>query len=165
MENTFNAEKVEDWKQARFENEYANLQTDMDAHLRSVDRLKQTEWAQKLTAIEESGDPEKLAKAPAILNMAKAKTDFKDADRDMNYFHGHIEQRAERLSGMLKESNQDPQRLDNMLTQWQEQAKKRLDDLPDSKDKQGILERIQNTAQNIMAGLKSLLGGTARQGM
>ena len=165
MENSFNPQRVDEWKQARVDNEFINLQTDMDAHIRSVDRLKQTEWAKKLHTIEESGDPEMLAKAPAILNMAKSKTDFKEADKDLSYFQGHIEQRAERLSGMLKESNQDPQRLEDLMNSWQEQAKKRLDDLPDSKDKQGILERIQNSAQNIMAGLRSLFGAGSTQRM
>lgn len=165
MENSFNPQRVDEWKQARVDNEFINLETDMDAHIRSVDRLKQTEWAKKLHTIEESGDPEMLAKAPAILNMAKSKTDFKGADKDLSYFQGHIEQRAERLSGMLKESNQDPQRLEDLMNNWQEKAKKRLEDLPDSKDKQGILERIQNSVQNTMASLRSLFGAGSTQRM
>lgn len=156
VNDSFNEDVANDWKQNRIDTEFASLQMDVDAHLRSVDKLKQTEWAQKLKSIEESGDPELMAKAPAILNMAKAKSDFKDVDRDMSYFQEHIQQRAERLSSMINDSQVGSERLENVMNKWQEEAKKRLDDLPDTKEKQGILERIQHAAQNVMAGLRSM---------
>lgn len=156
VNDTFNEEEANDWKQNRIDTEFASLQMDVDAHLRAVDKFKQTEWAKKLKSIEESGDPELMAKAPAILNMEKSKIDFKDADRDMSYFQEHIQQRAERLSSMINDSQLGSERLENVMNKWQEEAKKRLDDLPDAKEKQGILDRIQNSAHNIMAGLRSM---------
>jgi hypothetical protein len=165
VNDSFNENIANDWKQNRIDTEFASLQMDVDAHLRSVDKLRQTEWAQKLKSIEESGDPELIAKAPAILNMAKAKSDFKDIERDMSYFQEHIQQRAEHLSSMINDSQVGCERLENVMIKWQEEAKKRLDDLPDAKEKQGILERIQNSAQNVMAGLRSLFSSSKSASM
>ena len=156
VNDSFNDELSNDWKQNRIDTEFSSLQMDVDSHLRAIDKLKQTEWAQKLNTIEKSGDPEMLAKAPAILNAAKAKTDYIDVDRDLSYFEEHINQRAERLSSMLNDSQLDTGRFENIMNKWQEEAKKRLDDLPDAKEKQGIIDRIQNVAQNVMAGIRSM---------
>lgn len=164
VNDSFNSEVANDWKQNRIDSEFSSLQTDVDLHLGSVDKLKQTEWAQKLKSIEESGDPELMAKAPAILNLAKAQIDFKDADADMAYFQSHIQQRAERLSSMVKGSQLGSERLEHTMNTWQEEAKKRLDDLPATKETQGILERIQNVAHDAMAGLRSLFSKSAKIG-
>lgn len=156
VNDSFNDDVVSDWKQNRIDTEFASLQMDMDSHLRSIDKMKKTEWAQKLKSIEESGDPEMMAKAPAILNMAKAKSDFKDADRDMNYFLDHIQQRSERLSSMINDSNVGSERLESLVTKWKEDAKKSLDEIPESKEGHGFFDRIQNAAQNILASLRSM---------
>jgi hypothetical protein len=156
VNDSFSDELSNDWKKNRIDTEFSSLQMDVDSHLRAIDKLKQTEWAQKLNTIEKSGDPEMFAKAPAILNAAKAMTDYIDVDRDLSYFEEHINQRAERLSSMLNDSQLDTGRFENIMNKWQEEAKKRLDDLPDAKEKQGIIDRIQNVAQNVMAGIRSM---------
>lgn len=154
--DSFNDQVASDWKNSRIEGEVSSLQSDMDSHMRSIDKLKVTEWAHKLKAIEESGDPEQKAKAPAILNIAKGKIDFKDADKDMSFFMDQIQQRAMRVSAMLQESGDGPERLEGMITKWQENAKKSLDELPPSKEGVGFIDRIQNAAQNILSALKSM---------
>jgi len=154
--DSFNDQVASDWKNSRIDGELSSLQSDMDSHMRSIEKLKVTEWAHKLKAIEESGDPEQKAKAPAILNIAKGKIDFKDADKDMSFFMDQIQQRALRISAMLKESGEGPDRLEGMITKWQETSKKSIDELPPSKEGQGFIDRIQNAAQNILSALKSI---------
>jgi len=156
VNDSFNEDVVNVWKQSRIDGEFASLQMDMDAHLRSVDKLNKTEWAQRLNSIENSGDREMMENAPAILSMAKAKTDFKDADRDMSYFLEHIQQRSERLASMAKDSGLGAERLDAVVKKWQEDANRRLEDLTDSTEKQGFVDKIQDAAQGIVSGLRSI---------
>lgn len=151
-DEAFNQNAAE-WRQNRLNAEYEHMQKDMDAHLNAVDRLAETEWAKTLKSIENNPDPEVRAKAPAILKEAKQKLDFRRAEGELSGFEHVIEQRAERIAGM---ANGDSEKLEAMFNQWQEETKKRLDKIPESEEKTGLINRIQGMVSNMMAGLQAL---------
>ncbi|MFA0809398.1 hypothetical protein [Microbulbifer epialgicus] len=156
VNDSFNNDTVNEWKKNRLDSEFDSLQLDIDSQLSAIDKMKKTEWAKKLKSIEESNDPETKIRAPAILNMAKAKIDFKDADKDMSYFIDQIQQRSERIATIAKESNQGYDRLEEMISKWQNEAKINLEEISEAKEGQGFLERIQNTANAIISKLRAI---------
>jgi len=156
VDDTFNDDKVNNWKQNRIDSEFESLQTDINAHIKAVERVTKTEWATKAKVIENSGDPEMKLKAPMILGALKKKSDFADANKDMAYFQNHIEMRAGMLAEHMNETNIGTEKLENALEKWHDKAKKKLVDLPNSVEKDGILDRIKNSAQKILAIINSV---------
>jgi len=161
VDNSFTTERVEQWKQSRIESEFGSLSTDISMHAAAMDRLTKTEWAAKLKAIELNGDTETKINAPKILGALKKKVDFVESNRDMNYFADHIQMRAEKLAANIKDDQSAKAKLESVLESWHENAKKKLDELPDSAEKTGFLEKIKNGAQKIMAVFNSVFGKSA----
>ncbi len=147
-------QQIADWRQTRFDGEFARFQQEMDAHLQVMDRLENTELA-KLKQMEESADPAVRARVPEMVKEAKKKLDYRGVDRDLGDSLQRIEQCAKRVGMEAQHNSDDFKKFEASMARWQEEAKKRLDCLPEH-EKNSMMDRIQQACDSVMNGLRAI---------
>ena len=142
-------EMAENWKQTRFDNDAAQLSSDMNSQLNAIERLKETPWytlAMQLEAANQNNDIEAISNLVPKVAAAAQASDVTSALNDIQYFSTEISNRFDKLSSYAEDEGIDTSTLSARIQTWSAEANKGLDELPKQSS-----EKLSDIADSVKA--------------